>query len=89
MRDETEKRGSVVLEQLRDVLDRIQSFRDVGGDGTYLSFLHGQAAGMVLALKILFSGSGALGDKAEDLAKSFLGEKGCTCNSGESEEENH
>jgi hypothetical protein len=85
MSDEIEEKGRVVLEQLKTVLDRTESFRDVAGDRAYPSFLHGQAAGIVLALKVLFPGPGALGDKAEDLARSVLGEKGCTCRNNASE----
>jgi len=82
---ELEERSRVVLEQLRTVLVRTESFRDAEGDGAYPSFLHGQAAGIVLAMKVLFPGPGALGDKAEDLARSVLGEKGCTCRNNASE----
>ena len=80
------ERGRVVLEQLRTVLVRTESFRDVAGDRAYPSFLHGQADGIVLALKVLFPGTGALGDKAEDIARSVLGEKECACRNNASTE---
>jgi len=80
------ERGRVVLEQLRTVLVRTESFRDAAGDRAYPSFLHGQADGIVLALKVLFPGTGALGDKAEDIARSVLGEKECACRNNASTE---
>lgn len=73
------ERGELVLKQLQDVMVRVQDFNRFTGDGAYMAFLHGQSAGLVLALKILFPGSGAIGETAENLAKSVLGEKGCTC----------
>ncbi|MCL6638368.1 MAG: hypothetical protein K6T80_01635 [Firmicutes bacterium] len=87
MIDEKAGRADLVLEQLHSVLSSADSFRGIEGAGPYLSFLHGQASGMVLALKILFPGAGEPGEKAEELARSVLGEKGCTCRNGESGEE--
>lgn len=72
-------KGELALIQLQAVLARVQDFDHFTVDGAYMAFLHGQSNGLVLALKILFPGPGALGETAESLAKSVLGEKGCAC----------
>lgn len=75
------------MEQLKNVLENARNFRELAGDGTYQSFLHGQAAGLVLALKILFPGDGNLGEQASALVVPVLGENKCGCHDHDMDED--
>lgn len=82
-----DSQGILILEQLKNVLENVRNFRELEGDGSYQAFLHGQAAGLVLALKILFPGDGNLGEQASDLAVPVLGENKCGCHHHDMEED--
>lgn len=71
--------GELVVGQLQAILENARKYRDLAGDGTYQAFLHGQASGLVLALKIIFPGEGKLGEQAANLARAVLGENECGC----------
>lgn len=77
------------MEQLKRVLENAQNFRELTGDGSYQAFLHGQAAGLVLALKILFPGEGDLGEQASTLVVPVLGENQCDCHHHDMEEDSY
>ncbi|MCL6559909.1 MAG: hypothetical protein K6U74_14175 [Firmicutes bacterium] len=79
MENKLNQQGQLIFEQLKKILENIQKFRDMPGDETYQSFLHGQAAGLVLALKIMFPGDGNIGEQASYLASSVMGEHQCSC----------
>lgn len=81
------EQGKLLMEQLQKVLDNIGDFRELPGDGSYQAFLHGQAAGLVVALKIMFPGDENLGDQASNLAAPVLGENKCGCHDHDMEEE--
>lgn len=81
------ERGKLLMEQLQKILDNIRDFRELPGDGAYQAFLHGQAAGLVLALKIMFPGDENLGEQASNLAAPVLGENKCGCHDHDMEEE--
>lgn len=86
MNDEFRSRGELALEQLQAVLNRVRDSHQFSDDVACRAFLHGQSAGLVLALKIIFPGDGSIGENSENLAKSVLGEKGCACDSDTGEE---
>jgi len=71
--------GELLLEQLKKILENSRDFRELTGGGLYRAFLHGQVMGLVLALKIMFPGDGALGEQASQLAAVSLGEDECGC----------
>lgn len=79
-------RGELVLEQLKKVLECSRNSRELAEGGSYRAFLHGQAAGLVLALKIMFPGEGDLGEQASQLAVAVLGENECGCHHHDMEE---
>lgn len=71
--------GEILLEQLEKILENSRNFRELNNGGSYRAFLHGQAAGLVLALKVMFPGEGDLGEQASQLAAVSFGENECGC----------
>lgn len=78
--------GARIQEQLAKVLENAGSFRDLAGGGAYRAFLHGQASGLALALKIMFPGDGDLGEQAAAQVASVMGENKCGCHHHDMEE---
>ena len=78
--------GELLLEQLNKILDNSRDFRELTGGGSYRAFLHGQAAGLVLSLKVMFPGEGNLGEQASQLAAASLGENECGCHHHDKDE---
>lgn len=79
--------GTLLMDQLNTILENARNFRELVGDGTYQAFLHGQAAGLVLALKIMFPGDGNLGEQASALVVPVLGENKCGCHHHDEDED--
>lgn len=80
-------RGTLLMDQLNTILENARNFRELSGDGAYQSFLHGQANGLVLALKIMFPDDGDLGEQASALIAPVLGENKCSCHNHDTDED--
>lgn len=86
MESSTKLAGGEVQQQIKLILEKAAEARTNESDGCYQAFLHGQAAGLTLALRIMFPEDGDLGDQAANLMKSVMGENACACHGHDMEE---
>lgn len=86
MESATKMAGGEVQQQLRLILEKAAEARANESDSSYQAFLHGQAVGLTLALRIMFPEDGDMGDQAANLMKSVMGENACACHGHDMEE---
>lgn len=68
-----------VLHQISQALDKLKEARSGDLPEIYTAFLHGQAYGLALALRLLYPGPGNWGEKAALLVRPVITEHTCEC----------
>ncbi|MBF7083316.1 hypothetical protein IT084_10050 [Desulfallas sp. Bu1-1] len=73
------KAAEEVLNHLSQAVNKLKKARAGDLPEVYAAFLHGQAYGLALALRLLYPGPGNWGEKAALLVRPVITEHKCEC----------